>query len=105
MPTMTPRIVGWFTKYVGSSYPTIVDRNVRIVCVRKMLPPPDEPLKITSNHELAGLGGLSENDRVDVSPTLPNGDTGADVFADVALQDLACFPVILEPWVPGSHEG
>ena len=105
MPTMTPIIVGWFSQYIGSSYPELLDRDVRIVCVRKTMTPPDEPLKITSNDELAGLGGLSENDRVDVSPVLPDGRTGTAVFANVALQDLACFPVILEPWIPGSHVG
>jgi hypothetical protein len=103
--TMTPRIVGWFTQYSGSAQPEIIGRNVRIVCVRKILPSPDEPLKITSNDELAALGGLQAHDRVDISPTLANGDTGPDVFTDIALQDLACFPVILEPWVLGSHVG
>jgi hypothetical protein len=102
---MTPRIVGWFTQYIGSSHPEIIGCNVRIVCVRKILPSPDELLKITSNDELAGLGGLQAHDRVDVSPTLANGDTGPDVFRDIALPDLGCFPVILEPWVLGSHVG
>jgi hypothetical protein len=104
MLPMTPRIIGWSAIYIGSMYPDLRDRRVSIVGVRKVLPAPEEPLRITSNDELAALGGIAAGDRIDIAPALENGQPGA-VVADVPLEDLDNAYWIFHPPPPDSHIG
>lgn len=101
---MTPRIIGWSGIYQGSNHPLLHGRRVSIVAVRKVLPAPEEPLRITSNDELAALGGIEAIDRVDVAPALGDGTFG-DVVVDVAVQDLDNAYWIFNPPPPDSHIG
>jgi hypothetical protein len=101
---MTRRIVGWSGIYVGATHPNLCDRRVSIVGVRKVFPAPEEPLRITSNDELAALGGISAGDRIDIAPALGNGQLGA-VVSDVPLEDLDNAYWILHPAPPDSHIG
>jgi len=101
---MTPRIVGWSGIYQGRGHAALYGKRVNVVAVRKQLPPPEEPLRITSNDELAALGGIGKDDRVDVAPALADGTFG-DVVADVAVQDIDNASWIFNPPPPDSHIG
>jgi hypothetical protein len=104
MLSMTPRIVGWSGIYIGHTYPDLRHRRVSIMGVRKVLPPPEEPLRITSNDELAALGGIAAGDRIDIAPALEDGRPGA-VVGDVPLEELDNAYWILHPAPPDSHIG
>ena len=101
---MTPRIIGWSGTYVGATYPDLRDRRVCFVGVRKSLPPPEEPIRIVSNDELAALGGLAADDRIDIAFVVENG-LPAHVVRDLPLDDLDNAFWMLHPPPPSSHEG
>jgi hypothetical protein len=104
MLPMTPRIIGWSGILIGPTFPDLRGRRVSIVGVRKALPAPEEPLRITSNDELAALGGIAAGDRIDIAQALENGQPGS-VVGDVALDELDNAYWILHPPPPDSHIG
>jgi hypothetical protein len=104
MLPMTPRTINWSGIYIGPTYPHLRGRRVSIVGVRKVLPAPEEPLRITSNDEPAALGGIAAGDRIDIAPALENGQSGA-VVGDVPLEELDNAYWILHPPPRDSHIG
>ena len=102
--TMTRRIVGWSGIYVGHTHPSLQNRRVSIVAVQKHLPPPEESLRITSNEELAALGGIVPTDLIDVAPAIGDGAFGP-VVRGVAVHDLDNAYWIFNPPPRDSHVG
>ena len=93
------KVMGTITDYTGAEHGYLRGHQVKIVAVIKGAAAPDlDPdadLDIaTTDEDLARLGGLDTNDRVEVQPWLPTEDRFSWVSSDPRAVDLACFEML-----------
>lgn len=90
------KVIGVITTYRGTEHACLRNHQIKVLAVFKGAASPDyDPdtdLPIaTTDEELAKLGGLDANDRVEVVPWLPTEGRFSFVTSDPRAVDLACF--------------
>src|SRR5882672_10080599 len=103
MRSTTPGPLDFVVRYIGPDFPELHDHEFRIVAVRRPMPPPEEPLMITSNDELLALGRLTAMDRLDVVHLLAGSREG-ELHKCVPPKHFSAFARIDTDGHPGSHE-
>jgi len=88
------RVIGAITTYKGREHGYLRGHQVKIIAVFKGaadpdLDPDDGYPVATNDEELAALGGLEANDRVEVVPFLEQAGRFSFVSSDPRAQDLA----------------
>ena len=86
------KILGSTTTYNGTEHPYLRGFKVRIVAVMKRAATPDQDDSyLRDEEELARVGGVTANDRVEVQPWLAAERRWSFVTSDPRAVDLAIF--------------
>jgi len=93
---MAKKIIGTVTTYHGDEHRYLRGHQVKVLAVFKGAAAPDHDPDdgfgvATSDDELARLGGIDANDRVEVVPWLPEAGRFSFVSSDPRVVDLAAF--------------
>jgi len=88
--------IGTTTRYVGSEHPYLAGVVVKITVVLKGGAVPgveveDDACYITDDDALAVAGGVTEHDRIEVAPWVPERGRFSFVTSDARAIDLECF--------------
>jgi hypothetical protein len=92
------KVIGTITTYVGTDrreHPYLAGYKVRITAVLRAGDPDDPNHYVTDDHDLARLGGLRREDRVDVQPWLAKEGRFSFVGSDPRVCDLEGFESLL----------
>ena len=91
------KIIGTNTAYHGTEHPYLTAHVVRVIAVLKNAAKPgidvDGPewRRLTDDGEIAGAGGISANDRVEVQPWIAQEGRFSFASSDPKASDLSCF--------------
>jgi hypothetical protein len=86
------KILGSTTTYNGTEHPYLRGYKVCIVAVMKRAATPDQDGSyLRDEDEIARVGGVTAEDRVEVQPFLEGEQRWSFVSSDPRAIDLACF--------------
>lgn len=93
---MANQTIGTVTSYLGEEHRYLNGYQVKVIAVFKHAATPDRDPDAgydvaTTDDELARLGGLEANDRVEVVPWIAREGRWSFVSSDPRAQDLAAF--------------
>ena len=92
-------VIGTITTCISNEHRYLRGHQVKIIAVIKGAADPDLEVDddydiATTDEELARLGGLEVDDRVDVQPWLESEGRFSFVSSDPKATDLACFEAL-----------
>lgn len=90
------KTIGTITTYDGNEHPYLRGHKVRVVAVMKGAAAPDhdpdrDGMYLRDEDEVARVGGVGADDRVEVQPWLEREQRWSFVTSDPRATDLACF--------------
>ncbi len=92
------QVIGATTTYVGTDrreHPYLAGLKVRIVAVLRAGDPDDENHFVADNEYLARLGGLRQEDRVEVQPWIDKEGRFSWVTSDPRVADLEGYETLI----------
>ncbi|MGE3165963.1 MAG: hypothetical protein AB7O52_13745 [Planctomycetota bacterium] len=91
MSTDRTPVIGRVTRYVGHEHEPLHNLTVRVVAVLRGALEHSDYDRVTTDAELARLGGLTRRDRVEVHPWIEQASRYSFVSYDPRAEDLEAF--------------
>ena len=97
MKKRTDKVIGTITTYHGGEFGFLKDHKVKVIAVMKDCDDEEsDDSYITDDDHLRRAGGISANDRVEVTPWIESKGRFSFATSDPMATDLACFAELTE---------